>query len=271
MAAYDQAVQELYQAPLSRFVAERKRLADDLRASGEREAATELLARKRPTISAWAVNQLWWHARDDFDALLATAAKLREGELAAQGAHREAIARLRQRAAAILADAGHGASEATLRRVTTTLAAVAAAGGFDPDPPGALAADREAPGFEAAGIALGAGDGHAPARAPARAGGHHDGHDGHGGHHRDGHAEDRAAQLRARAAAEAERARRAAAEAERARVRAERHRLEAALRTARGELESRERARRVAEQAVEEARGKIEELERKLAELPDTN
>jgi hypothetical protein len=148
--AYDDAVRELYQAPVDEFVAVRKRLAGELRAAGDRYGASRLAACKRPTIAAWAVNQLYWHARDGFDCMLATAERLRAGELAAQAAHRDAIASLRQRAAALLGDAGHAATEATLRKVTTSLAAVAAAGGFDPDPPGALAEDRAAPGFAAA-------------------------------------------------------------------------------------------------------------------------
>ncbi len=56
---------------------------------------------------------------------------------------REALATLRGRAATLLTESGHGATESTLRKVTTTLSALAANGGFDPDPPGALGADRE--------------------------------------------------------------------------------------------------------------------------------
>ena len=256
MVTYDDAVRELYQAPLDRFVAERKRLTGELRAAGEAEAASALAAHKRPTLSAWAVNQLWWHAREDFDELLATAARLRSGELAAQAEHRDATARLRREAANLLEAAGHPASEPTLRRVTTTLAALAAAGGFDPDPPGALAGDREAPGFEAAGITL--------AAEPAHG-------DGHPRAHGNGHAHDHAARLRARIAGEAERARRAAEQAESARVKAERHRLEAALRTAQAEVESRERALAGAQQAFADAQRTVTELEAKLAELPDVN
>ena len=43
--------------------------------------ATRFAKLGRPTISAWAVNQLWWHARDAFDALFETAARLRKGDL----------------------------------------------------------------------------------------------------------------------------------------------------------------------------------------------
>lgn len=155
MAGFVDAVQELYQAPVTAFVAERKRLADELKASGDASGAKKLLARKRPTISAWVINQLYWHARDAFDQLLATADKLRQGDLKASAAHREVIARLRQRAATLLQDAGHAPTEATLRRVSTTLSAIAVANGFDPDPPGALAEDRDPPGFAAFGLPSG--------------------------------------------------------------------------------------------------------------------
>ena len=152
---YVQAVVALYQAPHGEFVAERKRLAAELKTAGDRDGAKTLAKLGRPPISAWAVNQLYWHARDAFDRLMATAAQLREGDLSASPAHREALAKLRQRAAAMLADAGHNANEATLRRTAQTLSAIAALGTFAPDPPGALATDRDPPGFEAAGMVLG--------------------------------------------------------------------------------------------------------------------
>ena len=149
---YDEAVAALYQAPHGEFVNERKRLAGELKAAGDKAGAAKLAKLARPPTSAWTVNQLWWQARDAFDALFESAEKLRGGDISATGEHRDAIAKLRQHAQKILADAGHGATESTLRRVTTTLAALAASGGFGPDPEGALAADRDPPGFEAVGI-----------------------------------------------------------------------------------------------------------------------
>ncbi|HET9627354.1 MAG TPA: hypothetical protein VFP84_38610, partial [Kofleriaceae bacterium] len=192
---YDDAVAALYQAPVDQFVAERKRLAAELKAAGDKADAARLAKLARPPISAWAVNQLWWRARDAFDELFATAHRLRDGKLDAMAPHREAIAKLRAHAAKILSDAEHGATEATLRKVTQTLSALAATGSWDPDPPGALTADRDPPGFEAVGIAAPAV--HAPAPAPA----HHD-HDAHHARARD--AEARREQERAEAAARAE-------------------------------------------------------------------
>jgi hypothetical protein len=247
--SYDAAVRALYQTPHDGFVAERKRLADELRAAGDRVAASKLAKLPRPTISSWVVNQLYWHARDQFDAMLAAAQRLREGDLTANAAHHEAIAKLRQRAGRILADASHTATEATLRRVTTNLAAIAAIGSFEPDPPGVLSADRDAPGFAGVGIV-------APPSPPTTSG-------------------DSSSDARG---AEDERNRREQhrlAE-QRARLDAERERIAAALRTAKGELEAGVRridtaARELvdAEAAVTKLRAVVEGLEHKLAELRD--
>ncbi|MDP3153910.1 MAG: hypothetical protein Q8N23_14655 [Archangium sp.] len=151
-ATYDEAVAELFRGPHATFVAERKRLAGELKAAGDKAGAATFAKLGRPPISAWAVNQLWWQARPEFDAFLETARRMREGDLSATPAHRESIQALRTRAAALLTEAGNAANEATLRRVATTLSAIAAHGGFAPDLPGALSDDRDPPGFEAAGI-----------------------------------------------------------------------------------------------------------------------
>lgn len=262
-ASYDDAVTELYRGQHAAFVSERKRLAGELKAAGDKEGAARLAKLPRPPISAWAVNQLWWRDRAELEAMLATAARLRAGELGAAAAHRETIARLRARAAAILAEAGHGTSEATLRRVTTTLAAIAATGGFAPDPPGALADDRDPPGFEALGLP-------APAPRPAPT-------------------PRPALTLVPPAAADDEQRRREAEEAHRraeaaalrrrleeeaARRQAERQRVEAALRTAIGEVDrlARELAQLRAsiggaEDRLANARAIAADLEARLAKL----
>ena len=247
-SAYDAALEELYQAPLPKFIAERKRLAAELKAKKE-PGATTLASKPKPPVSAWVVNQLWWHARDAFDDLLKTAEKLRKGQLSASAEHREVIAKLRKRAHSILEDAGHNANEATLRRITTTLAAIAAAGGFDPDAPGTLAEDRDPPGFEAVGIPT------EPISRPEPKHAHKAKHD-----HDD----------------ELERARQAkrAAEEEKKRKAAEKHRLEAALRDAKVELHERERDVKAAEKELraatekaERAQERVDELEKAIDEL----
>ncbi len=305
MAGFEEAVQALSRVPLAEFVAERKRMADALKKDGDTASAKQLLARKRPTISAWVVNQLYWHARDIFDALLATAEKLRDGDLKASGAHREAIAKLRQRAATLLKDAGNAPTESTLRRVSTTLSAIAVAGGFDPDPPGALAEDRDPPGFAAFGIASGSDEPAAPVAHPPKAteAAKHEHHAKAPAHatpparddqdhdlararakrdsaklDRDREHEERE-QAKTDKAAEkarevAETAQRAADQAEkkreeveRKRAAAERHQIEAALRTAKGELQERERAVKQLEKQLAAAAKSVEDAQEIVDDL----
>jgi hypothetical protein len=52
------AVAALYQLPLGEFVAARDQLARQLRTTGDREAARQVVGLRRPSISAWAANQL---------------------------------------------------------------------------------------------------------------------------------------------------------------------------------------------------------------------
>ena len=246
MADSQQSLQALYTAPLASFVTERSRLAAELRTAGKGDAGKELARRRRPTVSAWAVNQLYWHEREAFDALFAAAARLRKGDLKETGAYREALRELHRRAAEILRKSPHTPTDTTMRRVTGTLAAVAAAGSFDPDPPGALTADREPPGFEAVDAV--------PTTEPAKS--------------RGSEPERTAAQSEERAREQAE-----------AKARqTERQRLVAALREAQAVVRDRERAAALlekelhaAEKAVENARGVVRDLERGLEKLDDTN
>jgi hypothetical protein len=265
---YDDAVVELYRAPLDQFVAVRKRLVSELKAAGDKAGATRLAGLARPPISAWTVNQLWWEARETFDELFAAGARLREGDLAATSLHRDAMTKLRSRAEALLGAAGHATTEATLRRTMTDLSALAAVGSFDPDPPGALAADREPPGFDfAAAMAPEATPrNHAPRPAAPR------------GHERaDARAKDAAElarQTRERQERERREQERRKAEEEQARKRAERARLEVALRSAKVDLETRakevDRLRSelaVIEKMVTQKRAEITDLEARLAAL----
>lgn len=123
---------QLFAAPLKTFVAERKRLADQLKAAGEPQAAKELAKTPRPTVSAWIVNQL---ARRD-GPLLRDLARLTDRLRGAQGqtarasdespsellaAHREAIKRLRGRAEEILRASGQAVRPQILERVLRNL------------------------------------------------------------------------------------------------------------------------------------------------------
>jgi hypothetical protein len=143
------AADALYGAPFAGFVAERKRLADELKAAGDADGARRLAAINRPPLSAWAVNQLWRKARKQVEALFAAAREVQGGDLGAAALHRDVLADLRGKAAEVLTADGNAAAEPTLRRITQTLQGLAASGGFEPDAPGQLTADRDPPGFEA--------------------------------------------------------------------------------------------------------------------------
>src|ERR671919_752827 len=58
----DQQIDSLFGMPLDRFIPERDTLAKQLRATGDREAADRVKALRKPTVPAWALNQL---ARQD--------------------------------------------------------------------------------------------------------------------------------------------------------------------------------------------------------------
>ena len=268
---YEKAVAALYQAAPEAFVAERHRLAAELKAAGDKPAAAKLAKLARPALSAWAVNQLWWHAQSDFEQLFSAAKQWRAGKLSASATHRQLMAKLTARAQALLSESGHPANDAMLRRIAMTLSGLAAAGGFEPELPGALTKDREPAGFDAFG---GAGDQQTEPEAqqeqPESAAATHN--------NRLSKAE--AAKRRAHEHQTAEKARREAAalkkrEAEaRAKRAAERREAAEALHTAKAELVRREadvahaaKALAIAEKELERARAALANAEQRLATL----
>ena len=256
MAQYEKAVEALYGVAPEGFVAERKRLSLELKAAGDKAGAQKLGALEKPSLSVWVVNQLYREQRKRFDELLEVAGKLRGGDLSVGAEHREALAEMRRLAAARLREAGNAANEATLRKVSASLSAIAAAGGFAPDPPGALRADRDPPGF-------GELDAASFAALPKKAAPPKKAHDD-------------AAEKKARASEERAKEERAKKEREeqRAAAKAEQRRLQAELRAAERELEERkrelERSRRrmsEAEDAVTKAQKALERAAERLSEL----
>lgn len=79
----DERVARLYGLPLEEFTAERNALAAELRREGDSEGAAAVRALRKPTASAWAVNQLVRAEPDLVDALLGAGGELRQ-------AHRQA-------------------------------------------------------------------------------------------------------------------------------------------------------------------------------------
>lgn len=152
---------DLYSLPLQQFTPARNALAASLRKAGETAEAERVKNLPRPSLSAWTVNHLYWFERPLFDALLDAGEQFRvaqQGQLAGKStdmvaaldARRTAITALTRRAAQVLHEAGHSPTPDMMRRVTTSLDAIAAHG-RSPDAPahGRLMADVPPPGFEA--------------------------------------------------------------------------------------------------------------------------
>jgi hypothetical protein len=131
-------VDDLYGLPLDQFVAQRGALAKSLRADGKRDEAKTVSALRKPSVAAWAVNQLVRTQAKAFDGLLATGDDLVEaqaGVLAgdrdpselreAVASQRVAIEQLLEAAGGLLSSEGHELSPAVLDRVADTLRAAA--------------------------------------------------------------------------------------------------------------------------------------------------
>jgi hypothetical protein len=147
----------LFKLPLPEFIAARKTLAAELKKGGRRDDADYVNALVKPSITAWAVNQLYWQHREEFDRLIATGQRFRKaqssGKVAdmreALNARREALSEQSDLATALLREAGSSPTSETIHRITTTLEAMSAYASFpDAQRPGRLTRDVDPPGFE---------------------------------------------------------------------------------------------------------------------------
>ena len=88
-----EALDDLYAAPPEEFTAARDRLAKELKAAGDAEAAAEVKARRRPTVVAWAINQAVRSHPQALQDLLAAGTALRRAHdrLVAGRTDREAL------------------------------------------------------------------------------------------------------------------------------------------------------------------------------------
>ena len=175
----DTAIDQLYQLPLEGFVAERNALATAVRKAGDRAGADRVKALAKPSVSAWAVNQAWWTARDAFDAMLAAGAAMREAQqdaMAGRPVDLRAAARDRQEAVTAVVDAAAAAlgdpAPDTRRRLLGTCDTLATMGFPDGVAPGRLTDDLQSTGLDLlASLAASAGAPAAaktPAAPPAR-------------------------------------------------------------------------------------------------------
>ncbi len=128
----------LYGLPLDRFIPSRAALVKALRADKRRDEASEAAALRKPSVAAWAVNQLvrtepnalqaLFDAGDDLARAQARATAGKGGGDAMRDAthrQRDAVAALVAAAQRLLSSAGQSVSQATIDRVGETLRAAA--------------------------------------------------------------------------------------------------------------------------------------------------
>jgi hypothetical protein len=155
----DRELDALYQLPLSDFVSARNALAKRLQKSGETEPAHAVKILAKPSVSAWALNQLYWTERGLFDELVAAAENVREAHARSlrnggspdDGKHvdqglADAIRACRDASRALLERSGLSTSVTVLRRLEGSLEAIASLGARH-SVDGRLTKDVPPPGF----------------------------------------------------------------------------------------------------------------------------
>jgi hypothetical protein len=130
-------IDRLYSLPLAEFTPERDELAKRLRKEGDADAAAAVKALKKPSVAAWAVNQVQRDRPDEVRELIDVTEELHRvyAKLSSAGARerleeaaemqRKLIRSLVRCASQLLEAGGHAPSDATLQKVADTLRAAA--------------------------------------------------------------------------------------------------------------------------------------------------
>jgi hypothetical protein len=150
--ALDAKIDDLYRLPLSEFTNARNALAKSL----SKEEAAAVKALEKPTVVPWAVNQVYWRARNTYDRLMKSGEKLRAAQIAAlEGraadvrtateTHRRAIGDAVTEAERLSAESGAKPGADALARTFESLSLATKAA----DTPGRLTAALQPAGFEA--------------------------------------------------------------------------------------------------------------------------
>jgi hypothetical protein len=176
----DDEIDELFRLPVAEFTGARNALAVRLKKEGRPNDAERVKLLAKPSVSAWAVNQLYWDHRDAFDQLIATGKRFSHGPTSRRtgkaadmreslDARRDALVQLSELATELLRDAGHNPSQDTVRRVTATLEALSAYALLPDGPtPGRLTNDVDPPSFESLASLMSSGGSIAPAPAKSK-------------------------------------------------------------------------------------------------------
>jgi hypothetical protein len=130
-------IDRLYALPLEEFTGERDDLAKRLRKDGDADAAVAVKELKKPSVAAWAVNQVQRDRPDEVRELIDVTDELHRvyKKLSSAGARerleeaaemqRKLIRSLVRCASQLLEAGGHAPSDATLQKVADTLRAAA--------------------------------------------------------------------------------------------------------------------------------------------------
>ena len=134
----EQELDELYSRPLEEWTKARNDLATRLRKAHQTAQAETVRGLRKPSVAAWAVNQLARREQGRVAALLDAGARLRAAQeealrgrggaadvTAAARGEREAVRDLVAAARTILEEAGNAATQPTLDRISQTLRAAA--------------------------------------------------------------------------------------------------------------------------------------------------
>ena len=161
-------IDALFRLPLAEFTGARNTLAARLKKEGRSNEADRVKLLGKPSVSAWAVNQLYWDHRDAFDELIATSKHFRPAASRLAGrvagmrdsldARRGALTNLSELAEELFRGAGHNPTPDMMRRVVTTLESLSAYALLPDGPtPGRLTHDVDPPSFESLALLMSGG------------------------------------------------------------------------------------------------------------------
>lgn len=123
MSSLDDRIDDLFKQPLKEFTRERNALVKTVRGAD----ATRVRTLAKPSVVAWAANQVYWRARGVYERLIKSGERLRKAQIAAltgksadlreaNDAHRRAVADAVKEAERFAVDAGsHPAPDALMR------------------------------------------------------------------------------------------------------------------------------------------------------------
>ena len=152
VSSLDDHIDDLFRQPLNEFTSARNALVKTVRGAD----ATRVRTLAKPTVVAWAANQVYWRARSVYDRLMKSGERLRKAQIAAltgkpadvreaTDAHRRAVADAVKAAERFGAEAGSRPAPDALMRTFEALSLA----GEPPAPAGRLTKELRPAGFEA--------------------------------------------------------------------------------------------------------------------------